>query len=160
MAKELSADLIEFVESGVSIQVATRDSALVPEAVRGVGARVAEDHLHLVVFVPAATGARTLVNLADNGRIAVCFSRIEDHRTIQIKGRADAFGPASDEERERIDRYRGEFARNLAFVGMPPRLSFRVNSWPCHAVRFTVESIWVQTPGPGAGDALPEGCAR
>jgi len=157
MVKSLSAELVEFIESGVSVQVGTRNSAFVPEAVRALGARVEPDRTRVVVFVPSATGARTLQNLAENGRVAVCFSRMADHRTIQIKGRAEDSAPADEKTRAHVDRYRGEFAHNLAFLGLPPRLSYRVSSWPCHAVRLQVESIWVQTPGPGAGEALREG---
>lgn len=156
MGQRLSRELAAFVESGVSIQVGTRDGSLVPEAVRGVGARVAPDRASLVLFVPAATGARTVANLADNGRIAICFARIEDHRTIQVKGRARAVAPASDEDREHVDRYRGEIAQNLAFFGLPARLGFRIAAWPCHAVHVGIETVWIQTPGPGAGEALPE----
>lgn len=157
MAQGLSRELSEFVQSGVSVQVGTRDSALVPEAVRAAGAEVEPGGARLVVFVPVATAERTVANLADNGRIAICFSRIEDHRTIQIKGRASAVVAASDAQRARVDRYRAEFAQNLAFVGLPQRLGFRIASWPCHAVTVEIETIWVQTPGPGAGEALGAG---
>ncbi|MCB9898119.1 MAG: pyridoxamine 5'-phosphate oxidase family protein [Planctomycetes bacterium] len=157
MTRSLSAELVDFVQSGVSVQIGTRDASLVPEAVRGVGARVEPDRGHVVVFVPAATGTRTLANLEDNGRIAICFSRIADNRTIQLKGRARSVAAARDEDRAVVDRYRGELAQNLAFVGMPPRLSYRISSWPCHAVRVEIETIWVQTPGPGAGEALGQG---
>ncbi len=160
MAKSLSRDLMQFVESGVSIQVGTRDSGLVPEAMRAVGARPDPSGERLTIYLPAATAARTLANLRDNGRIAVCFARIEDHRTIQIKGRVLEIGEADDEDRARIDRYRGALSQNLAFVGLPPRISFRVASWPCHTVSMSVETIWVQTPGPGAGDALAEVASR
>ena len=157
MVQDLSPELVQFLESGVSMQVGTRDSCLVPEAVRAVGARVVGSGPEVVVYVPVATGARTVDNLGENGRIAVCFSRIEDHRTIQLKGRVLEVRSATGEERATIDRYRAAFGENLAFVGMPPRLSFRIASWPCHAVRLRVETIWVQTPGPGAGDALGRG---
>lgn len=154
MAEELSEELVAFVESGVSIQVGTRDSALVPDALRAVGARVTDDRNRLDVYLPDATCAQALANLRDNGRVAVCFSRVEDHRTIQIKGRMLELAPAEEGERGVIDSYRAEFAQKLAFVGLPPRLSFRISSWPCHRVRLAVETIWVQTPGPGAGDPL------
>jgi len=157
MPQVLSRELVQFLESGVSMQVGTRDSCLVPEAVRAVGARAVESGREVVVYVPVATGARTADNLAENGRIAVCFSRMEDHRTIQVKGTVLEVRGAAAEERATVDRYRAAFGENLAFLGMPPRLSFRVASWPCHAVRFRVETVWVQTPGPGAGDALGRG---
>lgn len=156
MGQRLSRELATFVESGVSVQVGTRDASLVPEAVRGVGVRVDPDRAGLVLFVPRATGTRTVANVADNGRIAICFARIADHRTIQVKGSAGPVAAASPEDRPFVDRYRGELARNLAEFGLPTRLGFRIASWPCHSIRVAVESIWIQTPGPGAGDALPE----
>jgi hypothetical protein len=154
MGQAFSTELVAFCQSGVSILVGTRDRRLFPECVRAVGARVERGRKEVTVFVPLATGATTTENLAENRRIAVCFSRIEDHRSIQIKGQAVAVAPAGDEERAAIERWRGEFVKNLAFIGMPPRRSLRINSWPAHAVRVRVESVFVQTPGPGAGAPL------
>lgn len=156
MAAQLSVELVELVESGVSIQVGTRDAGRFPEAVRAIGARVERGAAEVTVFVPDATGALTLENCRDNGRVAVCFSRIQDHHTIQLKGRVVEVGPACEEDRGVVERYRGALAASLAFLGMPMRLTYRIAHWPCHAVRFRVESIFVQTPGPGAGDPLAE----
>jgi hypothetical protein len=108
----------------------------------------------VTVFLPDATGQTTLTNLADNGRVAVCFSRIEDHRSIQLKGQVVAIEPAGPTDRPIVDRYRGEFVKNIAMIGLPPRISLRLNAWPCRAVRFRIESVFVQTPGPGAGAPL------
>jgi len=155
MGRALSPDLAEFVESGVSIQVGTRDSTLFPEAVRALGARSERGEGEVTVFVPEATGERTLCNVRDNGRIAVCFSRIDDHRTIQLKGLVLSADAAGEADRALVERYRGALAASLAFVGMPPRLTYRLSHWPAWAIRFAVESVFVQTPGPGAGDALP-----
>ena len=60
-------------------------------------------------------------------------------------------------DRAAIDRYRCELAQELARVGMPPRLTLRAAHWPCLAVRLSVEAIYVQTPGPGAGAPLGAG---
>lgn len=150
----VSADLVEFIESGVSTLVATRDASLFPEGLRALGTRGEADTGHVTVFVPDATGARTLANVRDNGRIAVCFARICDHYTLQLKGRVVGVAPATDEDRELIDRYRGALGAALAFVGMPQRLTYRLAHWPAHGVRFRVESIFTQTPGPGAGEPL------
>lgn len=155
MAQAISPELAEFLQSGVSILVGTRDPRLFPECMRAVGARVERGRREVTIFAPAATSAATIANLEENGRVAICFSRIEDHRSIQLKGRVVAIAPASDADRCVVERWRGEFVRNLAFVGLPPRLSLRLNSWPCRAVRLRVESIYLQTPGPGAGAPLP-----
>jgi len=154
MGQAISTELAAFCHSGVSILVGTRDRRLFAECVRAVGARVERGRRELSVFVPLATGAVTAANLADNQRIAVCFTRIEDHRSIQFKGRAVAVALASEDDRAVIERHRGEWTRNLAVIGMPPRLSLRQCSWPSHAIRVRVESVFVQTLGPGAGAPL------
>src|SRR5262249_59424847 len=122
--------------------------------VRAVGARVERGRRELTVFVPLATAATTTENLAENGRVAVCFSRVEDHRSIQIKGKAIAVALADEPDRAVIERWRGEWSRTLAFIGLPPRVTLRLSSWPAHAVRLRVEAVYSQTPGPGAGAPL------
>lgn len=154
MAQAISPELASFVQSGVSILVGTRDRRLLPECLRAVGARVERGRRDVTIFAPSATSAATVANLEENGRIAICFSRMADHRSIQIKGRMVSVAPASESDRCVVERYRGEFVRNLAFIGMPPRITLRMNAWPCHAVRLRVEAIFLQTPGPGAGAPL------
>ena len=160
MPRTISAELTTFVESGVSIQVGTRDARLFPECIRAYGARVERGRREVTVFVPDATASSTLANLADNGRIAVCFSRIADHRSMQLKGTIVSVTHATPEDRPIVDRYRGEFVQNIAVIGLPPRISLRLNAWPCRAVRFRVESVFVQTPGPGAGAPLEPSAAE
>jgi len=86
-ARALPADLAEFLESGISILVGTRDAGLRPATVRAMGAAVQREARSLTLYVPDATGGQTLANLRDNGQIAATFSRAIDHRTIQVKGR-------------------------------------------------------------------------
>lgn len=150
----LSAELKAFFESGISVQVGTRDARLVPDGIRAMGARVEPGGRELTVFLPEATSASNLANLRDNGHIAVCFSRPSDHRSIQVKGRVVALEPAGEADRERIERYRIGIAQDLGTIGLPPRITLRVAHWPCVAARLRIESIFLQTPGPGAGNAL------
>ncbi len=147
----ISDEIASFLESGISILIGTRDERLVPEAVRGCGARVDANGTELLVLLPVATGAATAANLAANGRIAITFSRPTDHRSLQIKGRVLELRAAGDAERAIVDRYRCSFAQELALVGVPPRMTFRLAMWPAHAVRLAIEGVYVQTPGPGAG---------
>jgi hypothetical protein len=154
MAASLSAELADFIHSGVSILVGTRDARLFPECLRGQGARVEKGRREVTVFLPVAVAERTVANLDDNGRVAVVFSRIEDHRTFQLKGRVVARRAGDEEDRAVVERYRCDFSRNLGVVGVPARIARRLTAWPCHAVRFRVEAVFRQTPGPGAGAPL------
>lgn len=149
----ISSELASFLESGVSILVGTRDARLLADCVRALGARVEGDDL-VTVFVPSTLGEIAVANVGDNGRIAVCFTRIVDHKSYQLKGRVSRVQAGDDRDRRVIDRYRGEFAESLGFVGVPTRLTMRIAHWPCEAITFRVEEMFVQTPGPGAGDSV------
>ena len=148
-------ELISHIESGVSMIVATRDAAFRPECARALGARV-DPAGTITVFLPSAVAGRCLANAAENGRIAVAFSRICDHHTIQIKGAVLSVGEADPSERPRVDHYRRVLAKELALAGLPEHVVFRICHWPCHSVVFRPESRFDQTPGPGAGALVEE----
>lgn len=150
----IADELIPFLESGVSVQVGTRDGQLFAESLRAYGLRVEPGGKQLTVFLPDATSAQTLSNLRDNGRIALCLARIADHRTLQLKGRAVDVRPAAETDRVVIQTYRARLAEALATIGLPTRLGFRLSHWPAHAVRVEVESLFDATPGPRAGECL------
>jgi hypothetical protein len=149
----IPVELIDFVESGVSVLVGTRSDRLLPDCCRAVGARVDEGGKELTFFLPVATADSNLANLRDNGRAAVCFARI-DHRTLQIKGPVISIQDADESDRRQVLRYRSLLAESWGVIGIPPRLTMRMAHWPCHAVRLRVESIFDATPGPGAGAPL------
>lgn len=71
-----------------------------------------------------------------------------------MKGRVVAIRGADGADRRVIDAYRAALCESWGWVGVPTRAVLRVAHWPCQAVRFAVGSVFVQTPGPGAGDAL------
>jgi hypothetical protein len=150
----ISDDLAAFLESGISVLVGTRDALLCPESSRAFGARVEPGREEVTVFMPPAFSTRSFENLRDNGRIAVCFSRPLDHRSIQLKGQVLELRECGAEDRPALERYARLAAQTFAEIGIPRRVMARLAFWPCRAVRFRVESVFVQTPGPGAGDPL------
>jgi hypothetical protein len=153
----IGSELQQFLESGVSVLVGTRDRLLVPEGARGFGVRVLSGGAELEVFVPEAWGERTFANLADNGRIAVSIARPEDHRSVQVKGSMLEIRPGGEAERAAIDRYREALIAKFSVIGYPPSHFHRLNVWPCRVVRLGVESLYEQTPGPRAGAPLGAG---
>ncbi|MFN0006726.1 MAG: hypothetical protein ACKVXR_02370 [Planctomycetota bacterium] len=157
MAALVPPDLAEFLESGISILVGSRDARMSPEGMRAMGARIEPGGGELTVFLPKATAELTLANARENGRIAVCFASI-DHRSYQIKGRMVAVREADEGDRREIERFRAALAQLFGSIGMPPRLTYRLSHWPAHAMRVAVESVFLQTPGPDAG--VPVGSRR
>jgi hypothetical protein len=147
----LPPDVIDLVESGVSILVGTRDAALRPASVRGVGARVSTDRTAVTVYLPEATAGKALENLRENGEIAVAFSRPIDNLAVQIKGRCSRVWLAPNDERAFPERYAVAFVEMTYAVGMPRGLMKRMTVWPAWAATFDVREVFSQTPGPGAG---------
>jgi hypothetical protein len=147
-------ELVEFLSSGVSILVATRDAHLVPEAVRAFAPRVSVDRRLLDIVVPSGPGARTVQNLEDNGRIAISFSRAIDDFSVQVKGTCRGTRPTNDADRAVVDRYHAAYIEGLYLIGMPRSLTSRFRTLPGVVVTVEVETVFSQTPGPGAGNAI------
>jgi hypothetical protein len=147
----LTAELVEYMESGVSLLVGSRDAALRPASARGFGVGIDAASCGATVFLPAAASAVTLSNLRDNGQIALTFSRGFDHRSVQVKGHVVSISETNEEQRQLQDRYFARFSEGLIFIGHQERLLRRVRYYPSYAVAFQIESMFDQTPGPGAG---------
>jgi hypothetical protein len=150
----ITPELAEFIESGISVLVGTRDARLRPDCVRGAGVRADAAAGTLTVFLPAATAERALANLADNGRIAVTITRAIDHRSLQLKGGALEVRPSSAEERVEIERYLELLAVDWGHVGVPRKATKSMNHGPAVPVTLRCEALFEQTPGPGAGGPL------
>jgi hypothetical protein len=150
----LPADLADFLESGVSILVGTRDMGLRPATARAMGASVGRELRTLTLYLPEATAERTLANLRDNGQIAMTFSRAIDHRSIQIKGKCTLIRAGTVEDRAVQERYRALLIESLALIGLPRSELERATYWPSVAVEVDVGELYEQTPGPQAGSPL------
>jgi hypothetical protein len=155
VATRIPEDLVDFLESGVSILVATRNANNEPEPMRSSGASVSKDREHLSLLFPAHN-ARSISNVVENGEVAVCFSRMLDNFSIQLKGGAAVVREGTDAERAIAERYRIAYGEQLYMAGIPRSLTSRMNVWPAMVVTFPVRDIFVQTPGPGAGARLGE----
>lgn len=147
-------DLVEFLESAVSIPFGTRDAQNRPASMRAMGVSVPPDRESILAHLPEATAERTLANLKDNGRVAVTFSRPSDYRSLQIKGRCVEVRPSTSEERTKQEIYLAGFVEELAIVGMAREASARLTYWPSVTVRVVIEAMFEQTPGPSAGKVL------
>lgn len=147
----LSPDVTEFLESGVSILVGSRDHDNKPECVRGLGAAVSPDRSSVKLFLHEDHAKRLCADFADNGRIAVAFSRFLDHKTLQLKGSVREVRNGTDADTVLQERYLSAFAEQISFAGLPASVLRRVRLSPAVVVAFDVEEIFQQTPGPDAG---------
>jgi hypothetical protein len=147
----LDKELAAFLEEGLSIYVATRNAQLEPNGARGSAVKVDQDGTHIVVFVPSVSAGTVLHDLRSNGQIAVVVTRPPDDRGCQAKGVFVEAREAADDERAFVIAQWERFRDRLEMVGLPRVATDGWVAWPAAAIRFRVNALFDQTPGPGAG---------
>jgi hypothetical protein len=155
LAPVLDAAVVEFIQGGVAVGVATRDDALRPEFARGWGPAVSADGRSLRVCVSAPEGSRVRANLERNGAIAVGFSPPTIARAVQVKGIVAAVGDPDAADLERVERHVGSFVAEAERIGAPAELSRRMFvGTRLVAIQLSIDEVFDQTPGPTAGRRL------
>ena len=153
----LDEDHAAFIQSGVSVVVATRNADLVPDAVRGCGCRVSRDRRSVTVLVESLRIGSVVADIEANGMIAVVFSQPSTHRTIQLKGTDARVARVSPRDRDLVERHLTAWVDELAAIGYRPEFARAVHGDAPDAMValvFTPTAAFQQTPGPGAGDRL------
>jgi len=148
--------LISFLEQGVSIHMATRNTRLEPNGVRVIAVFVDADRQHLTAYLPSVDAAAVLADLEANGQVALAFARPTDDRACQIKGERVSVRDAEPPELARVQDQWKRLVAQLAMVGIPPEATHGWATWPCVVVRLRVTAAFDQTPGPGAGSRLED----
>jgi predicted pyridoxine 5'-phosphate oxidase superfamily flavin-nucleotide-binding protein len=147
-------DMIDLLQTGVSVVVGTRDAALVPECTRAWGIRVEKDRASVTIFLTETISRKTLQNLRENEQIAISCTRPTDHMACQLKGRLRKIRPASQRDRESKTQWQREFMGELLAIGVPAVLCEAWITDPALAVEIDVTDVFLQTPGPGAGEKV------
>jgi hypothetical protein len=146
-----------FMESGVSVHVASRSPANVPSVARALGCRIAPDRRRVTIFLSTAQAADLLADLRATRAAAAVFSRPSTHETLQIKGDDATIGALADGDRARIAAYADALVRDLQTLGFTEAFGRAlVDCDPADlvAVTFTPKVAFQQTPGPNAGAPL------
>jgi hypothetical protein len=157
MAADIPADLLAMMARGVSVIVGSRDAALRPSIMRGVGSRVEQDGRDITVYLSRPQSRQLVQDLASTGHIAAVFSEPSTHRTIQLKASRVAMRNADAGDLPVLERYLRSMEHEVQKVGFGPPLTRAMLAHRLEdvvAVRFTPEQAFDQTPGPRAGAAL------
>ena len=150
----ISDALASFLESGLSINVATRDDALQPDGEVGWAVVVHDDRVHLTVFLYEKAAPAMLRNLKVHPGIALAFDQPSSHRACQVKGHFVAARRGKATERAVVERQVDGFFTELEAIGIPRAMVAGFKTWPCVAIKLRVAQLFEQTPGPGAGEPL------
>jgi hypothetical protein len=150
----ISSELAEFLESGLSVILATRDSELQPDGAAAYAVRVHDDGTRLSVYLHEEAADRMLRNLKAHPEIAIDLDLPTSHRACQVKGVYVSSRAAREPERALIDRQVEGFAADLEEIGIPRAMTAGWQAWPCAVLEVRVTELYEQTPGPGAGEPL------
>jgi hypothetical protein len=150
----IPSNIVELLETGVSVVVGTRDTALMPECTRAWGIRVGKDRVSVTIYLTESISRRTLKNVNDNGLIAISCTRPTDHVACQLKGRVRNIRQATKRDTEQSRAWHLEFLEELIAIGVPRSLGEAWITEPALAVEVEVTDVFHQTPGPGTGEKL------
>jgi len=148
-------ETIEILESGCSLVVGTVASDGEPFAGRGWGLTVTgpDDGRVRLVLDKADTG--TLDNIDATERLALTAGDVATLRAWQLKGRVTRTVDADDADRVAVVEFCDAFFANvIATDGTDRRLLERLVPLDFVVCEMTVDEIYDQTPGPGAGTAV------
>jgi hypothetical protein len=153
----LNAEVAAFIQGGVSVVVAGRNAALVPDVARGCGCHVSRDLRRVTVLVESGRSEDLLADIRATGQVAVVFSQPSTHRTIQLKGDDAAVVAVTAAQLRIAERHLLAWVSELASAGYRADFAEAVRGRPGRnvaAIRFTPSAAFEQTPGPAAGQKL------
>jgi len=153
----LSEVQANFLQSGVSINVAGRgvDNSL--SVSRAFGCLVSEDRCTVTIYSFSEHCEQLLKHIAENGVIAVVFSKPSSNETLQLKSTSARWCPLKERDLAAMAAWRRVFTEELLGLGYPPNF---VQAMAPQAgdtavgICFKPEQVFSQTPGPNAGMKL------
>jgi hypothetical protein len=150
----ISDELAGFLQSGLSINVATRDDELQAEGAVAWAVQIHDNRSRMTVFLPDNSARPLLRNLKAHPEIALLFDKPTSHRACQVKGRFISSRRAKAADRAEVERQLGGLSEDLEAIGIPRAMTAEWRIWPCIAIELQATHFFEQTPGPGAGEPL------
>ena len=143
-------ELAAFVQRGVSAMLATVDDTSFPDATRVNGVAALDDRRLRILVAADATAARA--NAVDGARVAVLVTELVSYRSIQFKGVVlDAAPARTPGDLGLADHHLASFVAAAPHVGIEPAKAAQFFATELVPIVVGVESLFDQTPGPGAG---------
>ncbi len=148
--------ILAFLEDRGMVAVSgTRDANLVPHFHSVSGWVVEADEKTICCSIPDAYTRDLLSSLEDNGQFALTVEEIGSHETYQFKGNYVDSRPTNDVDIDAFERIKERFVSTVTpLFKIPEDVCRRYIALPTIVIRFAVCEIFLQTPGPGAGDRL------
>ncbi|MBP6879126.1 MAG: hypothetical protein KBC34_13970 [Phenylobacterium sp.] len=153
----IDAELTALLREPVMMVFAARSAAGLPALGRALGARPAADGATLDIFIPAAQWGEALSGLVAGAPLAFTFVQPDTYRTFQLKGQLVSIAPADARDIADADRYAAQVSQALAALGVQPQqMAHWLGRGDLMTLRLAPTMAFRQTPGPHAGERLPD----
>ncbi len=153
----LDRDNATFIQTGVSISLASCGPDRLPTMSRGLGCKVFDDGRLVGIFLRRSQSEALLENIRTSGRVANVFSLPSSNRTVQLKGTDARVIPFSVDDLPIIDGHIADFVLEVIPLGMTEpvvRVLLAYQPEDLVTVVYTPSAAFSQTPGPKAGERL------
>ncbi len=150
----INAKDVEFMNTRSDVVVSSCSVDLKPSMCWGAGGHVHADGRHVTVWLPRAQAAAMLADIEATGVVAAVFTEPFTSQALQVKGRNARVREARADDGPILARHLDNMIREIARVGFAERFVRAVFDLPLPAlaaVEFTVQDLFIQTPGPHAG---------
>lgn len=136
---------------------AARSAAGLPALGRALGVRPAADERTLDIFTPAAQWGEALSGLVPGSPLAFTFTRPDTYRAFQLKGELISITPSDAEDIAAAERYVAGVSAALAGLGVSAQqMAQWLGRGELMTLRLAPQVAFAQTPGPHAGERLPD----
>ncbi len=153
----LDSDNADFIQTGVSISLASCGPDHLPSMSRGLGCKLIEGVNQVAVFVRRSQSQALLDHIRHSGQVANVFSLPSSNRTLQLKGVDARIVPFAAEDIPVIEEHIAEFLLEVVPLGMSEAVVRAILAYQPDDLVSVVYSpcaaFW-QTPGPKAGGPL------
>jgi hypothetical protein len=139
------------------VVLSSGSAAAVPSLCWGMAGRVLDDRRTVEAWVREDQARQFLADVRATGRVAAVFSEPFTNVAVQLKGRGGSVRPATRDDAAFLREHVGHMVAELARVNFAEAFArnFFEHPWTLLAVvRFEADEVFVQTPGPRAGQPL------
>ncbi len=153
----LDSDNADFIQTGVSISLASCGPDHLPSMSRGLGCKLIEGVNQVAVFVRRSQSQALLDHIRHSGQVANVFSLPSSNRTLQLKGVDARIVPFAAEDIPVIEEHIAEFLLEVVPLGMSEAVVRAILAYQPDdlvSVVYSPCAAFSQTPGPKAGEPL------
>lgn len=151
----LEDDVVAFLSGNVMMIAATSDAAMRAHVGRGCGASFDPDVGDLTLLASSTQWPEFHANARRGAPIAMTVCQPDTYECLQLKGRIIDVSEATEAQKARGQRYLDAMLAIMADLGVSRlQLSTVFSNANLVAIRFWPVDLFIQTPGPDAGERV------